>query len=105
MRSFPSFVSVTLVGLLLASCTASSGVVPLGGDKYMVARSQKGTRGDAGRVKAAAIAEANAYCQKHGKVMKITNTTQQNMKPFQSDAQAEVEFLALAPGDPRLKTP
>jgi hypothetical protein len=101
MKALP--IVALLAVATFTSCTASSGVVPLGGDKYMIARSQKGTRGDAGRVKAAAIKEAGEFCRKNGKVMKITSTKQQDMKPFQSDAQAEVEFLALDPNDPRAR--
>lgn len=69
----------------------------------MVARSQKGFRGDSGRVKAAAIREADAFCRKQGKVMKIVTSSQEDMKPFRSDAQAEIEFLALDPSDPRAR--
>ena len=75
----------------------------MGGDKYMIARSQKGFRGDAGRVKAAAIRDAHAFCAKKGRVLKVVDTNQKDMKPFRSDAQAEIQFMGLDPNDPRLK--
>ncbi|WP_435893343.1 hypothetical protein [Oceaniferula spumae] len=88
---------------VLASCASSSGVVPMGQDTYMVARSLKSIRGDSGRVKAEAIREANEFCLKQGKVMKIIDTNQKDMQPFRSDAQAEIQFMCLDPNDPRLK--
>jgi hypothetical protein len=91
-----------LASLALAACSASSGVVPMGGDAYMVARSQKGFRGDSGRVKAEALREADAFCRKNGKVMKLIKADQEDMKPFRSDAQAEIQFLCLDPRDPRV---
>jgi hypothetical protein len=75
----------------------------MGGDRYMIARSQKGFRGDAGRVKAAAIKDAHDFCTKNGKVLKLIQTSQKDMQPFQSDAQAEIQFMCLDPNDPRLK--
>ena len=90
-----------LAGLLVA-CTTSSGVVPIGQGTYMVSRSTKGFRGASGPVKAAALREANHYCEKSGTVMRVVRTTQKDMKPFRSDAAAEVYFECLDPSDPKL---
>lgn len=56
-------------------------------------------------VKGEALQEANAYCEKRGKVMKLIKTVETNMKPFKSDASADVYFMALDPGDLELKKP
>lgn len=56
-------------------------------------------------MKGEALQEANSYCEKRGKVMKLIKTAETNMKPFKSDASADVYFMALDPGDPELKKP
>ena len=92
-----------MLALILAGCTSTSGVVSTGPDTYMIARTQKGARGASGPVLAAAMAEAGEYCKKLGRVMKVLNVEKKDMVPFKSDAQATVYFMALEPGDPRLK--
>lgn len=69
----------------------------------MIAKTQKGPRGASAPVLAAALAEANQYCEQQGKVMKVVSTEKKDMVPFKSDAQATVYFMALSPNDPRLK--
>jgi hypothetical protein len=98
---------VTLAGaLILAGCVSTSGVVPAGQPGVlMIARAHKGFRGSGALVLAETLKEANTYCQKQGKVMKIVKTVQRDMRPFQSDAQAEVYFKCLSPDDPALKDP
>lgn len=90
-------------GYFLPSCTTSSGVVPIGQNTYMISRTHKTTRGSGALVKGEALQEANKYCIKHGKVMKLIKTSETNMKPFKSDAASDVYFMALDPGDPELK--
>lgn len=70
----------------------------------MIARTHKGYGGSATPVKADALKEANEYCKKHGKVLKLIKTVQKDMKPFESDAAAEVYFKCVDPNDPELKT-
>jgi len=96
---------ISLVTTLISGCTTSSGVVPTGQGIYMIARTQKGFRGSSSPVKAAALKEANKYCESRGKVMKVVKTVQKDMKPFKSDAYAEVYFKCLDPDDPELKLP
>lgn len=91
--------------MALTGCSSSSGVVPLGQDTYMIARSVKSFKGTSGPVKAAALKEAARFCSKQGKVMKVIRTSQQDMKLFRSDASVEVYFSALDPGSPELKHP
>lgn len=89
----------------LPSCSTSSGVVPIGQDTYLISRSHKSTRGSGTWVKGEALQEANEYCEKRGKVMKLVKTVERDMKPFRADASAEVYFKALSPSDPELKKP
>lgn len=106
MKSIPlRFVAALIPLLCLPACSTSSGVVPIGQDTYMISRSHKSTRGSGTWVKGQALQEANAYCEKNGKVMKLVKTVERDMKPFRSDASADVYFKALSPTDPELKKP
>lgn len=91
--------------VVLPGCSTSSGVVPIGQDTYLISRSHKSTRGSGTWVKGEALQEANEYCEKRGKVMKLVKTVERDMKPFRADASAEVYFKALSPTDPELKKP
>jgi hypothetical protein len=93
--------AAVIVTVLISGCTTSSGVVSTGPDTYMIARTEWGFRGPA-KVKAAAIKEADAYCKKHGKVIKVTKTVEIGLK-FGSEPAAEVYFKCLNPNDPELK--
>ena len=86
---------------LISGCSTTSGVVSTGSDAYMISRTQWGFRGP-GLVKAAAIKEADTYCKKHGKVIKVTKTVETGVK-FGSEPAAEVYFKMLDPNDPELK--
>jgi hypothetical protein len=77
---------------VLVGCAASSGVVPMGHDTYLISRSEKGFDTTGSRVKADALREASDYCAKGGKSIEITKATEKDMVPFRSDAQAEVQF-------------
>lgn len=88
--------------LCFSGCNTSSGVVPLGGDSYMISRTRKSYGGSASPVKASALKDAGEFCAKQGRVLQVTKTVQKDMKPFRSDAAAEVYFKALHPGDPEL---
>jgi hypothetical protein len=71
----------------------------------MISRTHKTTRGSGALVKGEALQEANAFCEKQGKVMRLIKTNEMNMKPFKSDASADVYFMALDPSDPELRKP
>lgn len=84
-----------LVATLLSACASTSGVIPLGGDTYLISRSEKGFDTTGSRVKADAIKESNKYCATTGKQAKLVKATQNDMIPFKSDAQAEIEFQCI----------
>lgn len=88
-------VFLILFTMALAGCASSSGVVPMGGDAFLVSRSEKGFDTTGSRVKAVALKEANEFCSSKGKTIEIIKATQKDMAPFQSDAQAEVEFKCV----------
>jgi len=56
-------ISLLIVFILLASsCASTSGVIPMGDDKYLISRSEKGFDTTGSAVKADAIKEANIFC-------------------------------------------
>jgi len=99
-NSIVNIKSTLVFCVLLQSCSSSSGVVKTGPDTYMISRSEKGFRGNSGAVKAAALAEAENWCQKRGKVMRVISASQKDMVPMTSDASAEIHFKALEPNNP-----
>jgi|SRR5450432_3052268 len=80
---------------LVAGCASTSGVVPLGGDTYLISRSEKGFDTTGSRVKADSLKEANQFCASKGKQLEVTKATDRDMVPFKSDAQAEIEFRCV----------
>lgn len=91
--------------ILLQSGCSTSSVVPIGQNTYMISHTVKSFVGASEPVKVEAIKQANAFCAKNGKEIVLLKTVQQDMKPFQSDAQAVVYFKAVDKDDPQLKDP
>jgi hypothetical protein len=81
--------------LLVSACANTSGVVPIGGDSFLISRSEKGFDVTGSAVKADAIKEANKYCKSKNETIEIIKITQKDMVPFKSDAQAEIEFKCV----------
>ncbi len=84
-----------ILTLILANCVNTSGVVQSGEDTYLVSRSEKGFDVTGSAVKIDAIKEASDYCKSIDKDLEILKTTQKDMVPFRSDAQAEIEFKCV----------
>lgn len=82
---------------LLVGCASSSGVVPVGDNKYMISRSEKGFDTTGSRVKMEAIKEANRYCSSKGKKVDLIEAKHKDMVPFKSDAQATIKFRCVDP--------
>jgi hypothetical protein len=96
---------IIFIVLFVSGCATSSGVIPIGLDTYMIARSQKGFDTIGGQVKADVYKEAIAFCTKLKKNVQIVKVSQKDMVPFTSDAQAEIEFMCLDKDDPELTRP
>ena len=105
MKTVAGTLLVFVLVSCISGCTTSSGAVPIGLNTYMISRTEKGLKGTSGSVKAAALKEANRHCEESGKTMKVIRTVQKDMKPFRSDAAAEVTFQCLESNDPDLKRP
>lgn len=91
----------TLISLI--GC-ASTGVVPIGPDTYMVSRQGSGGWSSVGKLKAEAFQEASAYCVSLGKQAQVVST---NDKPAGIGRlpEAEIQFMCLDKGDPELARP
>ena len=63
-----------VVLIVLTGCASNSGVVPIGGDTYMVSRQAATGFSGMGTLKADAMREAYGQCQKTGKVVKVIET-------------------------------
>ena len=83
--------------MLVAAC-ASTGVVPMGRDTYMLSKS--GTALSSGAtVKASLYREADAWCRKQGLVMVPLSEDSSDGVPGRHLANAEIRFRAVSPGD------
>jgi hypothetical protein len=54
------------LALLLAGCTTTTGVVPMGKDTYMVSRSDNTITASLGTIKQQALNDAREHCAKSG---------------------------------------
>jgi hypothetical protein len=95
---------LTLVSML-AACTTTTGVIPIGKDTYMVSGTGKSPGGYSGsEVKVAAFKEAMQFCATQSKQMQVVRTEQRDMS-FGVNATAELQFMCLDAGDPELGRP
>jgi hypothetical protein len=78
--------------VMIVGCAHNAGVIPIGNGTFMISRSEWGIQHTGATVKSDVIKQASEFCLKHGKELDIVNTSQQDMVPFKSEAQAEVEF-------------
>ena len=83
----------------IVGCSHNSGIVPVGNGHYILTNSEWGIEHTGLSVKADALKEASKFCAGRNMELAIVNTTQNDMVPFKSEAQAEVEFLCQKPGD------
>jgi hypothetical protein len=60
--------------VLLVGCASNSGVVPMGNETYMVSRQAASGFSGMGTLKADAMREAYAQCQKTGKRVEVIET-------------------------------
>jgi hypothetical protein len=80
-----------LLSTMMIGCAHDAGVIPIGNGTFMISKSEWGIQHTGATVKADVLKEASAFCMKQ-KDLEVVNTSQQDMVPFKSEAQAEVEF-------------
>ncbi|MGI2110011.1 hypothetical protein ACRN9C_11480 [Shewanella frigidimarina] len=82
--------------LALAGCAQNSGIIPMGGETYMVSRQAATGFTGMGTLKAEAMTEAYAKCQKSKKMVKVLETI--DAKPpfiFGNFPKTEIRFKCI----------
>lgn len=80
--------------LLLTACATNPGIVPAGGDSYLVSRSGYGFLETASNVKANVLVEADAFCSKKGMAMQVISESTKPAYPTHPP-EAEVRFRCV----------
>jgi len=99
--------TVLLAGALaIVGCAQNSGVVRIGPDTYMVSRQAATGFAGLATLKAKAMTDANAYCDKQGKTAQITHS-EESQPPYVlgNFPRSEVQFMCLTAGDPEQGRP
>jgi hypothetical protein len=99
---------IVLASLLSAAVVvgcASSGVIPIGQDTFMISKQSSTGFHSASSVKAELFAEANTYCIGQGKMLQPVSDNGVDGVPGRSFANAELMFRCLVAGDSALGRP
>lgn len=83
---------IVLIVLFISGCAASTGVIPIGNNMYMVSHRDNSINSSLGALKAEAYNEASAYCSKQKKTMKVikSNDVPRSLGQF---PETEVHFV------------
>jgi hypothetical protein len=100
------WVFLAILPLATGGCAANSGVAPLGADTFVASRQAATGFSGSGNLKGEALTEAGQYCIGQNKTLLVTNTKEAAPPYVMGNfPKAEVEFMCLNPGDPRLSPP
>ncbi len=89
--------------ILLAGCAVNSGVVRIAPDTYTVSRQAATGFSGSGDLKFKAIVEADAFCKRQGKSLRILRTGGTHPPYFFGNfPKAEVEFRCIDAKEPEL---
>ena len=92
--------------LVISGCASNSGVVPIGPDTFMVSRQAATGFSGLGTLKADAFQEANQYCIRQGKSIRVVNTSESSPPYVLGNfPRAEVQFMCLDKSDAELTRP
>jgi hypothetical protein len=94
----------TLAVLSLTGC-ATTGVIPIGQDTYMVGKQGWTSLQAVTQIKADAFQEATKFCTSQGKFIQPVSTHETPGVPAVSPPSAEINFRCLAQGDKDLSRP
>lgn len=90
-------VAVFLIATLVAC--ASTGIIPIGKDTYMVSKQSATGYESAVGIKGQILQEANEFCAKQGLAMVLVSLNTKDGIPGRSYATAELVFRAVRPDD------
>lgn len=92
--------------LIVTGCASNSGVVPIGPETFMVSRQAATGFSGLGTLKAEAFQEANQYCIKQNKNIRVVNTSESSPPYVLGNfPRAEVQFMCLDKSDAELTRP
>src|ERR1017187_3895438 len=94
-------ISLLLVSVAITGC-ASSGVVPMGQDTYMISKQSATGFSSGGAVKADIYREGSAFCASNGKEFQPVSDRGVDGIPGRAFANSEVQFRCLDKSDPEL---
>ena len=94
-------VILALISLNGCATTGTNGIVQIGPNLYMVGGLGKFTDFSSSGIKARLYQQASEFCRKQGRVMVPVNSTGKDSE-YGQYASAEIQFLSLLPGDPRI---
>ncbi len=97
--------AITFAAVVLVTGCASSGIVSMGQDTFMISKQSSTGFHSAGSVKADIYKEGSAYCASQGKEFQPVNDRGVDGVPGRSFASAEVQFRCLSKGDAELSRP
>ena len=86
----------------LPGCGTTGSVLKMGPDTYRVSASKHNMVGGAPAAESDALSSANAYCEKHGKEVLVTNSASDFDRPFYTYT---ATFQCLGANDPGLHRP
>lgn len=98
------FLTTAMLISACATTAATSDIVPIGKDTYMLARPGGFLTISGGEVKAQLYRDANEFCQSRGKSLMPVSSSSRDSAPYKY-ANAELQFRCLAEGDPDLGRP
>lgn len=94
---------ITLLSFLICIATvlgcASTGVIPVGGNSYMVSKQTATGFQTAVSIKAEVLREANEFCEKKGLRMIVVSLRTKDGEPGRSYATADLVFKAVRETD------
>ena len=96
---------ISIVFVCFIAACASTGIMPIGKDTYMVSKQSATGFQSAVGVKGEVLAEANEFCAKQGLVMVLVSLNTKDGVPGRSYATAELVFRAVRPEDAENQRP
>jgi hypothetical protein len=89
--------NLLLLTASLTGCASQSGVVPTGGDGYLISKQAATGFPGLGNLKAEALQEGSQYCTSHGREFLLTRSTE-TQPPYLlgNYPRAEIEFRCVS---------
>ena len=93
-----------LILVLLSGCASTSAIAPYGKDTYILTTDDVWGMHSSGKLQVKAAEEANEYCAKQGKVMRVRNTSGQGVQGWTGTSSSLI-FSCIDENDPENTRP